>query len=256
MRTVILAGGLGTRLAEETDVRPKPMVEVGGRPILWHILRHYSAHGFREFVVALGYKGDVIKRYFLDYPNLTGSLSIDLAGNRVTRHDTGCEDWVLHLMDTGLDTNTGGRIRRLADLLRGGTFLLTYGDGVADVNLTELLRFHRRAGRLATVTAVRPPARFGGLEFDGDLVATFTEKPQVGEGWINGGFFAFEPAVLDRIAGDDTNLERDVLAGLAADGQLAAYRHERFWQCMDTLRDKRYLEALWQDGRAPWGTTS
>ena len=252
MRTVILAGGLGTRLAEETEARPKPMVEIGGRPMLWHIMQHYATHWFTEFVLALGYKGDVVKRFFVEYAGLLGSLSVNLARGEVTRHETGGEDWTVHLIDTGLNTNTGGRVRRVADWVRGGTFMLTYGDGVSDVNLQNLVRFHRSHGKLATITAVRPPARFGGLEFDGDLVRTFTEKPQTGEGWINGGFFVFEPAVLDYIGGDDESLENDVLPRLVARRELAAYRHDRFWQCMDTLRDKRYLESLWQDGRAPW----
>lgn len=252
MRTVILAGGLGTRLAEETESRPKPMVEIGGRPILWHIMRHYAAHWFTEFVVALGYKGESVKRYFLDYHNLSGSLSVNLARGEVTRHDSAAEDWTVHLIDTGLNTNTGGRLGRVADRVRDGAFMLTYGDGVSDVNLQELVRFHRSHGKLATVTAVRPPARFGGLEFAGDLVTAFTEKPQTGEGWINGGFFVVEPQVLDYIGADGDSFENDVLPRLVADGQLAAYRHDRFWQCMDTLRDKRQLEALWQEGRAPW----
>ena len=252
MRTVILAGGLGTRLAEETEARPKPMVEIGGRPMLWHIMQHYATHWFTEFVLALGYKGDVVKRFFVEYAGLLGSLSVNLARGEVTRHETGGEDWTVHLIDTGLTTNTGGRVRRVADWVRGGTFMLTYGDGVSDVNLQNLVRFHRSHGKLATITAVRPPARFGGLEFDGPLVREFTEKPQTGEGWINGGFFVFEPAVLDYIGGDDESLENDVLPRLVARRELAAYRHDRFWQCMDTLRDKRYLESLWQDGRAPW----
>jgi glucose-1-phosphate cytidylyltransferase len=252
MRTVILAGGLGARLAEETEARPKPMVEIGGRPIVWHILRHYAAHGFKEFVLALGYKSEVVKRFFVEYSGLIGSMSVEVARGAVTRHDAVGEDWTVHLIDTGLATNTGGRVKRLDGWLRGGTFLLTYGDGLSDVDLTKLVQFHRRTGKLATVTAVRPPARFGGLVFDGDLVAEFTEKPQTGEGWINGGFFAFEPEVLDYLDDDDTSLESDALRRLAADGQLAAYRHEGFWQCMDTLRDKRLLETLWQEGRAPW----
>lgn len=252
MRAVILAGGLGTRLAEETEVRPKPMVEIGGRPILWHIMSHYAAHWVTEFVVALGYKSEVIKRYFVEYRALSGSMSVNLARGEVSHHESAGADWTVHLIDTGLETNTGGRVRRVADWVRGGTFMLTYGDGVSDVDVQALLRFHRRTGRLATVTAVRPPARFGGLEFDGDVVRAFTEKPQTGEGWINGGFFVLEPEVLDRIGGDHESFENDVLPRLVAEGQLAAYRHDRFWQCMDTLRDKRQLEALWQEGRAPW----
>jgi glucose-1-phosphate cytidylyltransferase len=252
MRTVILAGGYGTRLAEETEARPKPMVEIGGRPIVWHILKHYAAHGHRDFVLALGYKSEVVKRFFVEYSGLMGSMSVEVARGTVTRHDESDDDWTVHLIDTGLTTNTGGRVRRLEGWLRGGTFLLTYGDGLSDVDLHALLRFHRRTGKLATVTAVRPPARFGGLAFDGDLVAEFTEKPQAGVGWINGGFFAFEPGVLDYLDDDDTSLESDALRRLAADGQLAAYKHEGFWQCMDTLRDRRLLEAMWQEGRAPW----
>ena len=256
MRTVILAGGLGTRLAEETETRPKPMVEIGGRPILWHILKHYAAYDFREFVIALGYRGEVIKRFFAEYSDLMGSLSVDLASGRVTRLEGAPEDWTLHLIDTGAATNTGGRLKRLAPWLRDQTFMLTYGDGLSDVDLSELIRAHRRFGKLATVTAVRPPARFGGLEFDGDIVSAFTEKPQAGEGWINGGFFVFEPGVLDYFHDDDSSLEADFLHRLAVEGQLAAYRHAGFWQCMDTLRDKRLLEAMWDGGRAPWKVTT
>lgn len=252
MKVVVLAGGLGTRLAEETEIKPKPMVEVGGRPILWHIMRHYSHFDFNEFFIALGYRGEVIKRFFMDYCSLSGNMTLDLGRGHVESQDSECEEWVVHLRNTGLETNTGGRVKRLEPWLRDGTFLFTYGDGVCDLDLRELLAFHRAQGRIATVTAVRPPARFGGLVFDGDLVAEFTEKPQVGEGWINGGFMAFEPAVFDYLEGDQTNLEADVLERLAADRQLAAYRHEGFWQCMDTLRDKRLLDSLWSAGRAPW----
>jgi glucose-1-phosphate cytidylyltransferase len=252
-KVVLLAGGLGTRLAEETEIKPKPMVEIGGEPILWHIMQHYARYGFKEFFVALGFRGDVIKRYFHDCHSLSGSLTIDLARGRMDRHERSPEDWVVHLHDTGLHTMTGGRLKRLEPHLAEQTFMLTYGDGVSDIDLRELLRFHKSQGRIGTVTAVRPPARFGGLVFDGDLVVEFTEKSQIGEGWINGGFMVFEPAVfkyLDR--GDRTVLEADALERLAADGQLAAYRHEAFWQCMDTLRDKRQLEALWEQGNAPW----
>ena len=252
MKTVLLAGGLGTRLAEESQSKPKPMVEVGGKPILWHIMRSYAACGFKEFVVALGYRGDVIKRYFLDYYYLRNSLSIDLGTNEVSVQGSECEDWIVHLRDTGLETQTGGRLRRLADTVRGDTFMMTYGDGVCSVNPQALLDFHRRHGKLATVTAVRPPARFGGLVFDGDLVAEFSEKPQVGEGWINGGFFVLEPEVLDYIDGDETIFERSPLERLAADGQLVAYRHEGFWQCMDTLRDVRLLNSLCDGKLPPW----
>jgi len=252
VKVVILAGGLGTRLAEETEVRPKPMVEVGGRPILWHIMKHYAHHGFKEFAVALGYKGDVIKRYFLDYAKLNSSFCVNLASGDVLRRNGSYDDWTVHLIDTGIRTITGGRLKRLGPLLGRDTFLATYGDGVSDVDLGALLKFHRHHGKLATVTAVRPPARFGGLIFEGDRVVQFTEKPQVGEGWINGGFFVLEPAVLEYIAGDETHWEREPLERLAAEGQLMAYRHDGFWQCMDTQRDLRLLEGLWADGTAPW----
>lgn len=252
MKVVILAGGLGTRLAEETELKPKPMVEVGERPILWHIMKHYAHHGFNEFFVALGYKGEFIKRYFLDYHSLDGSMSIDFHKDRVETYDKRRIDWKLHLMDTGQETQTGGRVRRLRAWLEDGTFMATYGDGVCDLDLGKLLEFHRSHGKLATVSAVRPPARFGGLVFDGDLVSEFTEKPQVGEGWINGGFFVFEPGIFDYLKGDEASLEADALESLAADRQLAAYKHGEFWQCMDTLRDKRLLESLWQKGEAPW----
>jgi glucose-1-phosphate cytidylyltransferase len=254
MNVVILAGGLGTRLAEETEVRPKPMVEIGERPILWHIMKHYAHHGFREFFIALGYKGEAIKRYFRDYYSLYGSMTIDFATGRVENHTKEYEDWCVHLMDTGQETYTGGRVKRLEPWLNRETFMVTYGDGVSDIDLSDLLNFHRAQGRIATVTAVRPPARFGGLVFDGDLVASFTEKPQAGEGWINGGFLVLEPAIFDYLEGDSSSLEADALERLAADRQLAAYRHDRFWQCMDTLRDKRLLETLWQERRAPWKT--
>jgi len=252
MKVVILAGGLGTRLAEETEVRPKPMVEIGGRPILWHIMRHYALYGLKEFYIAVGYRGEVIKRFFVDYHSLDGSISVDLASGQLHRQDPERTDWVVHLKNTGQETNTGGRLKRLEPFLLDGTFMLTYGDGVCDVKLDELLSFHRAQGRLATVTAVRPPARFGGLVLDGDVVADFTEKPQIGEGWINGGFLVMEPGVFRYLKGDESNLEADVLEQLASDKQLAAYRHEGFWQCMDTLRDKRLLESLWNERRWPW----
>jgi glucose-1-phosphate cytidylyltransferase len=252
MKVVILAGGLGTRLSEETEIRPKPMVEIGGHPILWHILKHYAHHGLKEFYLALGYRGEVIKRFFMDYYSLDGSISIDLASGQVDKQDRECEDWIVHLKNTGQETNTGGRVKRLEACLNDGTFMLTYGDGVCDVDLRNLLKFHREQGRIATVTAVRPPARFGGLVFDGNIVVDFTEKPQIGEGWINGGFFVFEPEIFNYLEGDESSLEIDALERLAADRQLAAYRHEGFWQCMDTLRDKRLLEGLWHERRAPW----
>jgi glucose-1-phosphate cytidylyltransferase len=252
MKAVILAGGMGTRLAEETDLRPKPMVEIGGRPILWHIMKHYSHYGHSEFFLALGYKGEMIKRYFLDYHLFSGSMTVSIKTGDVQVMDGECEDWVVHLADTGLMTNTGGRIKRLEPHLRDGTFLLTYGDGVCNVDLDDLIRFHHKQGRIATITAVRPAARFGGLVFDGNLISTFIEKPQIGEGWVNGGFIVVEPALFDYLHGDEDSLESNAFEQLAAEGQLAAYRHEGFWQCMDTLREKRLLEAYWQSGEAPW----
>ena len=254
MKVAILAGGLGTRLAEETETKPKPMVEIGGRPIIWHILKHYTAHGFNEFFVAAGYKSELIKRFFLDYANLSGSMTIDVAAGTAERHDRDSDNWTVHVVDTGNDTQTGGRIKRLERWLKGGTFMLTYGDGVSDIDLRELLRFHQSHQKIATVTAVRPPSRFGGLVFDGDLVAEFTEKPQIGEGWINGGFMIAEPALFDYLESDETVLESDALERLAEDRELVAFRHERFWQCMDTLRDRRLLESLWESREVPWRT--
>jgi len=252
MKVVILAGGLGTRLAEETEIKPKPMVEIGGYPILWHIMKHYSHYGFKEFFIALGYKGEVIKRYFLDYYNLNGSMTLDLSTGRIETNDKECEDWVIHLIDTGVMAMTGGRIKRLAQWLKDETFMVTYGDGVSDIDLSQLLKFHLSQGRVATVTAVRPPSRFGGLIFDRDLVSNFTEKSQIGEGWINGGYLVFEPQVFEYLDADETSLEIGALERLASERQLAAFRHQGFWQCMDTLRDKRLLESLWVEGRAPW----
>jgi glucose-1-phosphate cytidylyltransferase len=252
VKVVILAGGYGTRLAEETEVRPKPMVEVGAQPILWHIMRYYAYYGYKEFYVAVGYKGEVIKRYFLDYRNLLGSMTIDLASGRVEEREKQSEDWVVHLMDTGTKTNTGGRVKRLERWLGDGTFMLTYGDGVADIDLSALLEFHRSHGLLGTITAVRPLARFGSLSFEGDRVTEFSEKAQMGEGWINGGFMVLEPAIFDYLDSDEATLEVDGLEVLAREGQLAAYRHAGFWQCMDTLRDKLLLEGLWREDRAPW----
>ncbi len=252
MKVVILAGGLGTRLTEETETRPKPMIEIGGRPILWHIMKIYAHHNFREFVVALGYKGEVIKRYFLDYAKLQSDFTVNLASGDVMRRGGQPEDWIVNLVDTGLATNTGGRLKRLAPVLGRETFMATYGDGVANVDVSALVEFHRRHGKLATATAVRPPARFGGLEFEGERIVRFSEKPQAGEGWINGGYFVLEPGVLEYIANDQTSWEREPLERLADDGQLMAYRHDDFWQCMDTLRDHRLLEGLWAGNKAPW----
>ncbi len=252
MKVVILAGGFGTRLAEETDVIPKPMVKIGDKPILWHIMKIYSYWGFNEFIIALGYKGYVIKEYFLNYYALNSNLTIDLKNGNTKFFDVKSEDWIIHLIDTGLYTNTGGRIKRLQKYIGNETFMLTYGDGVARININKLLEFHKKHGKIATITAVRPPARFGGIIFDGDRVSEFTEKPQIGEGWINGGFMVFEPKIFDYIDGDSTSLEAKVLEKLAEEGELTAYRHEDFWQCMDTVRDKRILEELWNSGSAPW----
>ena len=251
MKVVILAGGLGSRLSEETDIKPKPMIEIGGYPILWHIMKTYAHYDFREFIIALGYKGEMIKHFFLDHYNLSGSMTINLATGTVKRYEKCSDDWQVQLIDTGHETQTGGRLKRLEPYLRDETFMLTYGDGVSNVDLAKLLQFHRAHNCIATVTAVRPPARFGGLVFENDLVASFEEKPQIGEGWINGGYFVFEPEVFDFLNDDRTNLEADVLPRLAIEHQLLAYRHEGFWQCMDTLREKRLLENLWQNGK-PW----
>lgn len=253
MKAVILCGGLGTRLAEETQLRPKPMVTVGGRPILCHILDIYSQSGVNDFVLALGYKGEFIKEYFLNYRALSGDLIIDLQKGTTEHLRESHKNWKLSLIHTGDTTMTGGRLYRLRDLLvKEGTFFLTYGDGVADIDIADLLRFHKSHGKLATITAVRPPARFGEMVVDGTQVVEFKEKPQTHEGWINGGFFVFEPAVLEYVTDDQTVLEGSPLERLASNHQLMAYKHGGFWQCMDTLRDKQYLEKLWETGKAPW----
>jgi len=252
MKVGILAGGVGSRLSEETTLKPKPMVEIGGRPILWHIMMIYAAHGFTEFVIALGYKGEQIKRYMAEYCSLASDLRVSLAEGCVTPYNGHHENWIVDLIDTGQRTNTGGRIKRLAPWLGDGTFLLTWGDGVSNLDIRQLVAFHRSHGRLATVTAVRPPSRFGRLEIDGQRVTRFDEKPLSGEAWINGAFFVLEPGVFDYIDGDETLFEREPLEQLARDGELMAYRHHGFWQCMDTLRDKVKLEALWNSGDAPW----
>jgi glucose-1-phosphate cytidylyltransferase len=253
MKVAILAGGLGTRLAEETEVRPKPMVDIGGHPILWHIMKHYAHYGHRDFVIALGYKGEVIKRWMVDYCSLAGDLTVNVRDHEVRMFDDQqVEDWNVALIDTGVDTQTGGRIKRLRDPLGNATFMLTWGDGVSDVDLDQLLAFHRSHGKLATMTAVRPPARFGHLELDGDRITEFSEKPQAGEGWINGAFFVLEPEVLDYIADDGVHFEKEPLEQLAKNGELMAYRHSSFWQCMDTIRDKALLTRLWDAGDPPW----
>jgi glucose-1-phosphate cytidylyltransferase len=252
MKVAILAGGVGSRLSEETVIKPKPMVEIGGRPILWHIMMHYHHFGYKDLVIALGYKGEFIKRYMVDYCSLDRDLTVELKTGEVKIHGEVGVDWTVDLIDTGVSTLTGGRIKRLAPHIQNETFMLTWGDGVADVDLEELLAFHRSHGKLVTLTAVHPVARFGHLELDGDRIAEFSEKPQTREGWINGAFFVVEPGALDYIDGDSTQWEKEPLERLAKDGQLMAYKHKSFWQCMDTLRDKVLLEELWQNGGAPW----
>ncbi|GAK51706.1 glucose-1-phosphate cytidylyltransferase [Candidatus Moduliflexus flocculans] len=252
MKVGILAGGLGSRLQEETVIRPKPMVEIGGYPILWHIMKIYAAYGFREFVIALGYKGEVIKDYFLNYRYRVSNLTIETGTGHIKVHEQQHEDWIIHLLNTGGKTETGGRIKQIAQFIGNETFMLTYGDGVANVNIRELLNFHLEQKKLATITAVRPPARFGNIVLVQNSVKCFEEKPQSGDGWINGGFLVLEPQVAAYISGEQTIFERDPLEQLARDGQLAAYLHDGFWQCMDTLRDMRLLESLWQEGQALW----
>jgi glucose-1-phosphate cytidylyltransferase len=265
VKVVILAGGLGTRLSEETASRPKPMVEIGERPILWHIMKTYSHYGFSDFVVCLGYKGYVIKEYFSNYFLHMSDVTFDMRDNSMEVHQNAAEPWRVTLVDTGADTQTAGRIKRVSDYIGGETFMMSYGDGVADVDIARLLEFHRAHGKLATITAVQPLGRFGSLEIDDDEtvggvaapgVRAFQEKP-VGDGsWVNGGFFVLEPTVLDRIAGDNILFEREPLESLAADGQLVAYRHRGFWQPMDALRDLRTLQTLWDSGDAPWAVWS
>jgi glucose-1-phosphate cytidylyltransferase len=255
MKVAILAGGLGTRLAEETETKPKPMVEIGGYPILWHIMKHYLHHGFKDFIVALGYKGEVIKKYMVDYCALSSNkLSVNLATGQVERSQNIPQDWNVELIETGLNTNTGGRIKRLIPHIGNETFMLTWGDGVSDINLQDLLAFHRRHGKMVTMTVVRPPTRFGLPILDGDQIVEFSEKPQIREGWVNGAFFVVEPGVYDYIAGDDTLWEKEPLETLAQEGQLMAYRYDGFWQCMDTIRDKKRLQKIWDGGEAPWKT--
>jgi glucose-1-phosphate cytidylyltransferase len=253
MKTVILCGGLGTRLSEETHLKPKPMVEIGGKPILWHIMKTYEQYGVNDFLLALGYKGEVIKDYFMNYHARQSNLSINLISGNIDITKPASEDWNITLTDTGALTMTGGRLLRLKSYLQhSGTFMLTYGDGVSDINITNLLNFHRSHGKIATVSAVRPPVRFGELIINGDKVSHFQEKPQAGEGWINGGFFVFEPKIFDYIKDDSTFLEREPLEQLAQNGELMAYKHSGFWQCMDTIRDRDFLEEFWASGNAPW----
>jgi len=253
MKVVILAGGLGTRLSEETDLKPKPMVEIGGKPILWHIMKSYSHYGFNDFIICLGYKGYVIKEYFANYFLHQSDVTIDLKDNKIEVHNCKAEAWKITLIDTGLNTLTGGRIKRVAQYIGDQTFMLTYGDGVSNVNIAELLKYHRGHGKLVTVTATQPSGRFGALDInDENIVTAFREKPAGDGASINGGFFVVEPSVVDRIAGDDVLFEKEPLEVLSHDRELVAYRHEGFWYAMDTIRDKNHLESLWQSGRAPW----
>ncbi len=252
MKVVILAGGSGTRISEYTDTIPKPMIPIGGRPILWHIMNCYAKFGFKDFYLALGFKAEVIKEYFLNYRLLGSNFTVDLASGQTTPIDAPSVDWRVTLVDTGNATMTGGRVRRIAPYLGNEPFMLTYGDGVADIDLRALVDHHRASGKSVTVTAVRPVARFGELLLAGTSVTDFREKPQVNSGWINGGYFVCEPAIMNHIAGDETVLEKEPLEDLAAKGQLNAYCHYGFWQCMDTKRDKDLLEQIWTEGRAPW----
>lgn len=253
MKAVILAGGLGTRIAEESDTKPKPMVEIGGKPLLWHIMKSYNHHGIKDFIVCLGYKGYVIKEFFFNYYRHMSDMTIDLKNGEHQIRNNHAEDWRVTLIDTGPDTMTGGRLKRVASYIGNETFCLTYGDGLADIDITAELAFHRSHGKLATVAAVQPPGRFGVLNINRDQhVTSFEEKPSDEIGWINGGFFVLEPGVIDYIEGDGTSWERAPLANLAKDGQLAAFHHTGFWQPCDTLRDKRELESLWATGNAPW----
>jgi len=251
---VILCGGMGTRLAEYTEVRPKPLVEVGGKPILWHIMKHYSRYGFNEFILALGYKGEQIKRYFLDFYSLNQDFTVSLNdGDIRSINQNHCDPWKVHLIDTGQTTMTGGRLKRLASMINKGAFMMTYGDGVSDVNLDALLKFHQKNKGLVTLTAVRPPARFGALEFEGNQIRHFKEKSTLHESWINGGFFVINSEALNYIK-EDVMWEHAPMEKLAGEGELYAYKHEGFWQCMDTARDLKYLEDVWQTGKAPWKT--
>lgn len=254
MQAVILAGGLGTRISEETVVRPKPMIEIGGKPILWHIMKHYSHHGINDFAICLGYKGYVIKEYFANYFLHTSNVTFDMKENKMTVHDNHAEPWSVTLIDTGNDTMTGGRIKRVKQYLKGGAFCLTYGDGISDVDVTAAIAFHRKSKALTTLTAVQAPGRYGVLDLRRDHVRSFREKVPGDAGWINGGFFVVEPEAVGRIAGDSTSWELGPLEGIARDGRLAAYKHNGFWRAMDTLRDKMHLEKLWESNKAPWKT--
>ena len=253
MKVIVLAGGFGTRLSEYTDSIPKPMVSIGGKPILWHIMQLFSSFGHKDFYLALGYKAEVVKEYFLHYRSLNSDFTVDMNTGSVVPHQTEKIDWNVTLVQTGIESMTGGRVKRMKKFIGNETFMLTYGDGLSNVDIHELLKFHKSHGKMVTVTAVRPGARFGELEIKGDLVSSFQEKPQMAQGWINGGFFIFEPAFFELIDGDKTILERDPLEKAAIMGELVAFRHQGFWQCMDTKRDRDFLEDLWQSGDVPWG---
>jgi glucose-1-phosphate cytidylyltransferase len=253
MKAVILAGGFGTRISEESHLKPKPMIEIGGKPILWHIMKCYGAHGINEFVICCGYKGYVIKEYFANYFLHMSDVTFDMSNNQMEVHQRNAEPWKVTLVDTGENTQTGGRIKRIRDYI-DGTFCLTYGDGLSDINLRDLIAFHREQETLVTVTAIQPAGRFGSIEIAGARVKSFLEKPQGDHRWISGGFFVCEPEIFDRIAGDSTVLEREPLEGLARDQQLSVHKHEGFWAAMDTMRDRIYLEQLWEEGKAPWKT--
>ena len=252
MKVIVLAGGFGTRLSEYTESLPKPMVSIGGKPILWHIMKNYAYFGHKDFYIALGYKAEVIKEYFLHYRTLNADFTVNLGTGAVTPHQLDEVDWEVTLVDSGLHTMTGGRVKQMKPFIGNETFLLTYGDGLSDVNLDELINFHKRHGKLITMTAVRPATRFGELELDGDQVTSFEEKPQLDDGWINGGFFVMEPECMELIEADNIMLEREPLVAAAKQGELMAYRHEGFWQCMDTKRDRDNLENMWQQGNPLW----
>jgi len=252
MKVVLLAGGFGTRLSEYTESIPKPMVKIGEKPILWHIMNTYAKYGHTDFYLALGYKAEVIKEYFLNYCSLNSDFTVDLSSGEITSHQKNVIDWKVTLVNTGLATMTGGRVKRMSKHLQSETFLLTYGDGVADININELLKFHHSHGKMVTVSAVHPVARFGELDLSGERVMTFKEKPQLTQGWINGGYFVMEPGIFDYIDGDDSVLEKETLEEISAMGELVAFQHDGYWQCMDTKRDRDGLEELWVSGNAPW----
>lgn len=252
MKVIILAGGFGTRLSEYTESIPKPMVTVGGRPIIWHIMKRYASFGYNDFLLALGYKAEVVKEYFLHYRSLNADFTIDLSCGEITSHQTEDINWKVTMVHTGLESMTGGRVKRMQSYVGNETFMLTYGDGVADINIDELVKFHKSHGKMVTVSAVHPGARFGELDMNGNAVASFKEKPQMGRGWINGGFFVIEPGFFDLIEGDSAVLEKEPLEKVADMGELMAYQHDGFWHCMDTKRDRDTLEEFWQSGNAPW----